>query len=75
MPTLAEVAQMVVALATLVSAAAAWRTARSTRTAVRRTHDLVNGQSELLIDMSAERGRAQGLAEGAAAEAVRHPSK
>lgn len=71
MISVAEAAQLLLALGTLVSSLAAFAAALRTGHAVRRTHDLVNGQSELLQSFAEARGVRQGRAEGVREERAR----
>lgn len=72
--SVAEVAQLLIAVATLVSALAAWRNAARAAATVESTHALVNGQSEALRQLGASQAHSEGVAEGIKLERDRPPS-
>lgn len=59
-----ELAQILVALATLVSAIAGLVVAIRTGQKVAETHELVNGRTGLLLDATAASARSKGVLEG-----------
>jgi hypothetical protein len=64
------VAQLIVAVATLVTALGAFVVALRTGAKVEQTHDLVNGHSQQLLAVTRELGHSEGLGAAATARAA-----
>lgn len=71
--TVGEIAQLVVAVATLVTAVGGFVVAIRTGSKVEATHELVNGHSEALNSLTGKAAYAEGLLAGGALAAQEPP--
>jgi hypothetical protein len=73
--TSTELAQVILAIATLIGSLSALVVAIRTGQKVDTTHALVNGRTSLLLDATAAAARSKGVQEGIDQERDRPPSK